>query len=138
MRRHQIIVSLPPNWEEVPGDLRAYRRRGVQGGVLRLSLRPPIPDKTCGEAVASVLANSLKTIELDIGAEVTSVYGPTQMGITATNLRHSQSHGLLQIWLVAGDVTVFASYTMGQLAEARQDLNEAHEIVKTLKLVRVA
>ncbi len=133
----RVNVSLPAAWEQVPAEPRAYRRRGVKRGVLRLSLSPPLTGVDDGDAVAAALLNFLQGVELDIGQEVKLFHGPTPMGITATCLRKSPSRGLLQFWLVAGEVTVFASYTMGDLAEAKRDLADAHQIVTGLQLIQV-
>ena len=135
MRIHHVHVSLPTDWEEVPNESRSYRRKGVNGGTLTISLRPPVANAIDENAVVDALGDMLNGVGLDVGQEVTSAHGPSPMGIIATSLYKSQRHGLLQFWLVAAEVTVFASYIMGDLSEAKKDLLEAHQIVKTLQLV---
>jgi hypothetical protein len=105
---------------------------------LRISLKPPLPETAEGNAADVALAKALDEVGVDLGQEIRSFQGQTSMGTAATSLRKSESQGLLQFWLVAGKVTVFASYTMGSLAEAQQDLAEAQQIVTGLRLVKVA
>ena len=135
MAKYRVNVSLPPNWEQVPDESRTYRRKGVAGGMLRISLNPPLPE---GNPAVAALAKALDEVEIDLGQEIRSFQGQTPMGPAATSLRKSESRGLLQFWLVAGKVTVFSSYTMGSLAEAQQDLAEAQQIVTGLRCVKVA
>jgi hypothetical protein len=68
----------------------------------------------------------------DIGEEVASAQGVCPLGLSATSLRRSPERGLLQFWLVAGEVTVFASYIMGDLDAAKQDLAEAQQIMSSI------
>jgi hypothetical protein len=106
---------------------------------LRISLKPPLPETTEGSAADAALARALDEVGVDlVGQEIRSSQGQTSMGPAATSLRKSETQGLLQFWLVAGKVTVFASYTMGSLPEAQRDLAEAQQIVTGLKLVKVA
>lgn len=138
MGKYRVNVSLPSNWEQVPDESRAYRRRGVAGGMLRISLKPPLPETAEENPAVAALAKALHEVELDLGKEIRSFQGQTPMGPAATSLRKSESQGLLQFWLVAGKVTVFASYSMGSLAEVQRDLAEAQQIVTGLKLVKLA
>src|SRR5690349_14616846 len=136
MLRKSIDVSLPPNWEQLAEDRRAYRRRGVAGGVLRVRLHPPLSSESVDSASAAAHLTSLLTgIDMDLGVEIKSLAAMHELGPIATSIRKSNSQGLLQFWLIAGEITVFASYTMGALAEAQQDLAEAQRIITGLKLV---
>jgi hypothetical protein len=135
MRRHSIHVSLPSTWEEVPDDLKTYRRCEA-GGVLQMSLRPPLGDESPDEqAVAEALESLLVRINLDFGEEIVASTSTTALGIAATSLRKSQERGLMQFWLIAGEITVFATYVMGSLQEVQQDLAEAQQIIAGLELV---
>jgi hypothetical protein len=136
--RYRVNVPLPTNWEQVAEESRTYRRKGVAGGMLRISLKPPLPETTEENPAVAALAKALDEAGMDLGQEIRSFQGQTPMGPAATSLRKSEVRGLLQFWLVAGKVTVFASYTMGSLAEAQLDLAEAQQIVTALNLIKVA
>jgi len=55
------------------------------------------------------------------------------VGPSATSLRRRPERALLQFWLVAGEVTVFALYIMGDLDAAQQDLAEAQQVMIALR-----
>jgi len=124
-----IKVPLPPNWEAIPGEDRTYRRRGVNGGRLRISLAPAHPERSDASVVLDRLREMLADTGQDVGEELTSARGSCPLGPLATSLRRSAERGLLQFWLVAGEVTVFASYIMGDLDAAQQDLAEAQQVM---------
>jgi hypothetical protein len=134
MRRHTIEVLLPAGWEAISEETHAYRRCGVNGGRLRLSLAPPHPDYADRGALLVRLRELLAAMGQDTGEELTHAQGSCSLGASATTLRGSAERGLMQFWLVAGDVTVFASYIMGDLDAAQKDLVEAQQIMSTLQL----
>jgi len=137
MRHWTVKIPLPPGWEAIPGESRAYRRKGAGGGWLRRSLYPPQPDLNAGEDVLGRLQELLAEANLDVGEELHSAHSNTPFGPSATSLRKSSERGLSQFWLVAGKVTVFASDEMGSLDAVQQDLAEAHQAIGSLELKAV-
>jgi hypothetical protein len=136
MQRFSVEVSLPPTWEQVPEQQHAYRRAGVSGGVLRLSLKAPLePPPLDAATVSAHLTALLSKSSMDVGDEIKAFTSTLEMGPAASSLRKSEKRGLLQFWLIAGEITVFASYTMGNLAEATTDLAGAQQIIAGLALV---
>ena len=138
MGHYKINVPLPSTWEQVPIESGAYRRRG-SSGVLRISLQPPLAE-TCPDeqGVSDALKSLLAGLEVDVGDEIHAVAGASPLGMAATSLRRSAQHGLLQFWLVAGQITIFASYTIESSQEAQLDLSEAQQILSGMELVPVS
>lgn len=112
-----------------------FHRRVDHAGVLQISLQPPLPRKvTAGEEIEQELAHLLDGLSMDLGDRELLAHDSCPAGIFATAIHRSKKQGLLQFWLIPGDVTVFASYTMSSLDTVKQDLTEANEIVKTIRL----
>jgi hypothetical protein len=137
-RRRQLKVALPANWYEVPGQSpRAYRREGERTGWLRVSFYPPLgaptaDDASSDEDAAALLSKRLSGLGVDLGMKLVESHGPCDAGMMATSVWRSAKQGLQQFWLIPAEVSVFATYTAGNLQTAKEEMAEAHVIMKTV------
>ena len=130
--RTSFIVDLPDNWYEADSGLpKAYRMKGENTGWLHVSLMPAGDT----EPLTNALDGLLKSTGLDTGEQIELLQDKTAFGPMAISLHKSESRGLLQFWLIdAGEVWVFASYTMGALDTATEEMAQAQQIVRHLRI----
>lgn len=133
---NHIVVSLPAGWHEEPGaSPRSYRRDGENSGFLKISLQPP-PDhriKTGVEA-ETLLTELLNGLGMDLGERKLLSHGDCAAGIMAFAVHKVPKVGLAQFWVIPGKVTIFATYEMGGLETVKQEMQEAHNIMKGVKI----
>ena len=129
MAIRKILVGLPSNWHEV--EPKAYRMKGNETGWLHISLHP----RGNFESLEDALEDLLENIGLDVGEQIRGFQDEATLGPMAISLRQSASKGLLQFWLIdAGKIWVFVSYTMGDLSTATEEMAQAQQIVKQLRI----
>ena len=131
------MVFLPADWREVKGNgARAYRKIGASSGWLNISLLPPEPS-LCGDdhATSTRLRKLLDDLGMPLGREVHADTTDCTLGRMAFSIWKSPERGLLQFWLIPSEVMVFASYTMGNLRTAQQEMADAHSIIESLHFV---
>ncbi len=133
MRHRRLNISFPPNWEPIPGENRAFRKKELGSGTLRISLNPPL-DNTIedGKALLTHLRAILGKLNLDHGSEIRGFSGNCSLGPIATTLWQSPNQGLLQFWLIKSEATIFATYTMGTPETAEKELAESQHVINNL------
>lgn len=135
LNRRSIIVDLPPGWHEEPGKgTHVYRRDGDDSGYLHISLQPPLPQPVnSGQDAEAQLKSLLESLGMPLGEPVLFTHTESAVGIMAVAVYKSPERGMLQFWMIPSEVTIFASYNMGNLATAKQEMTEAHEIMKKVR-----
>ena len=130
--RLSLQPVLPEGWYVAhPGPPVAYRKANENAGWLHVSVHPPAEYTSLAEALNSLM----RSLGMETGELVKTVEDEAASGAMATSLFKSRSRGLLQFWLVdAGDAWIFASYTMGDLKSVRDELSDAQQIVKRLRI----
>jgi hypothetical protein len=134
-RHFRTNVFIPDDWYEVPGDRRAYRRRAEGAGWLRLMLVPPAPEvREDAEAMVDRMFEMIEGAGLpDVGELCAVCDCPSMTGPMATSLWKSPRCGLLRFWFLPGvDVSVWATYTMGDLDGAQREMQDAQAIMESI------
>jgi hypothetical protein len=75
----------------------------------------------------------LESLEMPLGERVLVTHTESAAGNMAVAVYKSSERGMLQFWMIPAEVTIFASYNMGNLATAKQEMSEAHEIMKNVR-----
>ena len=134
MKRRSVIITLPSDWHEVEGARpRAYRRRGPSSGILQISLKPPLDDPiSSGEQALARLDELLAELG-PLGKQLASGHDECAAGFMAFALYKHDKNGLMAIWFIPGEVTVFATWQMGSTATAAIERSEAHEIMRQVR-----
>ena len=129
----EVVIPLADRWHEIPGETpRAFRRPEEESGWLQISLHPPQAEAIGNSAKATALLKELLKDQKDLGEECGTTCMDSAAGIMAVSVWKSPKRGLLQFWLIPCEVAVFASYTMGNPARAKQEAGEAHQMMKGL------
>jgi len=137
IRKHTMLVHLPVGWTEISGQSpRAYKRSEKGSGILQISLFPPSSTAINSGADAELqlerMMEAMSSSEL--GNRIVLTYDQAKTGIMATALYKNEKQGLFQVWLVCGEVNIFATYTMGSLETVQTEIQEAAKIVKDITL----
>jgi hypothetical protein len=133
MPRRQLHINCPKNWEFVPGERSAYRRKGINTGELRISLHPPPPtNNASGPATSQRLQQLLDATGQKLGNQLHASYRICDLGLMATSLWRSPERGLQQYWLIECEISIFASFIMGSLETVQVELAEAQQILNEL------
>ena len=135
LQKRTLLVDIPPGWHEEPGEgTHVYRRDGADSGYLHISLQPPLPQSvTSGAEAEAQLQNLLDNLGMPLGERVLLTHTDGAVGTIAVAVYKSPERGLLQFWMIPSDATIFASYNMGNLETAKQEMSEAHEIMKNVR-----
>jgi len=128
-----LVLDLPTGWYEVPGESpRAFRSGNPDSGILQISLLPPPDREIPGNAgVEEQLERLLDGLDMELGERLSLTSEKARSGIVATALYKRPKHGLVQYWLIPGEVTIFATYTMGNPGNATAEFAQAAKIMKT-------
>jgi hypothetical protein len=108
------------------GTGRAYQPPGPKPGLLIVSLHPP----TGHENPLIALSEQIESFGMPESELLHSGITPGAIGSVATMLYRVPKVGLFQFWLVASEVTVFATYEMGAPQNARKEFAEAAQIIE--------
>ena len=135
MPRRKLSVFLPEGWYEVPDETpRAFRRRADRSGVLRISLHPPegLQHRKDGKALIVRLHEIIRATKMELGAHLSSEFGPCSEGMMAYGVWRSSHYGLMKFWLIPAERSVFGVFMSGPDPEqADREAADAHAILES-------
>jgi hypothetical protein len=137
MEPRTVRVDLPSGWRELPkgGSGRAYSPVGTNRGILRISLQPPhegdLPDE---KAVLRAFNAIAAKVGIDIGEAAYDhpIHAPLGAGLLRIG-KHPR-YGIVAVAVVFGEVTVLATYEIGSLRHAEEELAQVARILRALRL----
>ena len=132
-KQRQLYVFLPEGWHEVAGESpRAFRRDGDRTGWLRISLHPPEGLREApGQALIVRLHEILRATKMELGAHVSSSFGPCSEGMMAFSVWRSSNYGLMKFWLIPAERSIFGSFMCGDMETAEREAGDAHGILES-------
>ena len=135
MPKRILSVFLPDGWHEVPDQQpRLFRRRVERSGTLRISLHPPegLQHNKDGRALIARLHEILRATKMELGAHVSSEFGPCSEGTMAWSVWRSSHYGLMKFWLIPAERHVFGAFMSGpDPDEADREAADAHAILQS-------
>ena len=85
---------MPTGWESLPEEGHTYRRSGVNGGRLCISVHPPHPEWALGGALLARLRQMLADMGEDVGEEMTALKAIPRLVRRPRGLHRSPERGL--------------------------------------------
>jgi hypothetical protein len=135
MAKRKLSVFLPESWYEVPDQQpRLFQRRVEGSGTLSISLHPPegLQHKKDGRVLIARLHDILRATKMELGAHLSSEFGPCSEGTMAWSTWRSSHYGLMKFWLIPAERHVFGVFKSGPDAEeADREAADAHAILES-------
>ena len=100
-----------------------------------ISLQPPLDHKVrSGAEAETALVGILDDLGMELGERKLLSHADSAMGVMAFAVHTPPKAGLVQFWVIPAQVTVFATYEIGNLETVKQEMLEAHRIMLGLRL----
>ena len=128
-------MQLPRGWYQVAGlTPHTFRRHCLssKSGVLELSFLDPEPSAMSGAESLDLLARTLASQDIHVGAPTKSGHEECAAGIMAYGV-YKHVGGQLEYWIIPHEeATVFACWRMGAMATAGLERQDIHQMLKKL------
>ena len=128
-------MQLPRGWYQVAGlTPHTFRRHCLssKSGVLELSFLDPAPSAMSGAEALNLLARTLESQDIHVGAPTKSGHEECAAGIMAYGV-YKHVGGQLEYWIIPHEeATVFACWRMGAMATAGLERQDIHQMLKKL------
>jgi len=127
-------VIFPIEWPEVPDDPPGRAYGGHEGhGIVRVSINPPV-EKRFYRSWKATLRALFSECGIDVGQTVVEQFGRNGIGAYLLRVGKHPRYGLVSAAVASGPISLVATYEMGNLDKAKEDIDVFAEAVRLAEI----